>query len=129
MPATLGRLPVRVSVGDGAPVEIGTWEITAHAETGRFEVSTADFADMLRQAADEIAADPVALLDRRFRLVGDEDTNVGIDCRDCDRGGAPIAYLTHETSAYQGTDVVVVDTIAALLAAAVDHDRTAHGRG
>lgn len=54
MPATLGRLPVRVQVGDGDPVEIGTWEVDLNEPLpGR-----AEFADMLRAAADEIAPRP-----------------------------------------------------------------------
>lgn len=70
MPATLGRLPVRVSVGDGAPVEVGTWEITATTE-GRLTVSTASFADVLREAANNIAPDPAlsAAYRERARLV------------------------------------------------------------
>ena len=31
--------------------------------------------------------------DQAMRLVGDEDTGVSLDCRLCDRGGLPIAYL------------------------------------
>jgi hypothetical protein len=69
-----------------------------------------------------------AALDRRFRLVGDEDTGVGIDCRDCDRGGAPIAYLPGVTGDAYPNDhgVIVVETISALLAAADEHDRSVH---
>ena len=37
----------------------------------------------------------MAHLDDVMRLVGDEDCGVGIDCRICDRGGAPIAYYQH----------------------------------
>lgn len=49
--AVTTRLPVRLQVGDGAPVEIGSWEIDLSEPTP----SRADFADLLRQAADEIA--------------------------------------------------------------------------
>lgn len=65
------RYPVRIQVGDGKPHDIGTWEITAHAEQGRVNVSTADVAGMLRQTANEIAPDPAltAAYRERARLV------------------------------------------------------------
>jgi len=53
------------------------------------------------------------LLDAEFRLVGDEDCGVGIDCQVCDRGGVPIAYYTWPGNhVYENTDVKVVHTIA-----------------
>lgn len=61
-------------------------------------------------------------LDELFWLAGDEECGVGINCRVCDRGGAPIAYYTHPSDrVYQGTDVKVVHTIAALISAAEEH--------
>jgi len=63
-------------------------------------------------------------LDELFRLVGDEDCGVGIDCRACDRGGAPIAYYAGLDQPYPtdaAPDVIPVDTIDALLAAAAEH--------
>jgi hypothetical protein len=67
-------------------------------------------------------------LDGLFRLVGDEDCGVGIDCLKCDRGGAPVAYYQHPTGwfGYDGTDVVRVHTIADLLAAAERHADSVH---
>lgn len=56
--ASTMRLPVRVAVGTGAPREIGIWELEAD-ESGRFRVDTAEFAGVLRAAADELAPDPV----------------------------------------------------------------------
>jgi hypothetical protein len=71
-------------------------------------------------------------LDELFRLVGDYDCGVSIDCRVCDRGGAPIAYydagLGQPYPNAQAPDVVPVSTIEALLSAALDH-RTAHHPG
>jgi hypothetical protein len=69
-------------------------------------------------------------LDELFRLVGDEDCGVGINCRVCDLGGAPIAYydggLGQPYPTAQAPDVVPVDTIEALLSAALDHRTTHH---
>ena len=54
--------------------------------------------------------------DEVMRLVGDEDCGVGLDCRLCDRGGAPIAYYVGiDDRAYEGTDVVIVHTVTALI--------------
>jgi hypothetical protein len=60
-------------------------------------------------------------LDEVMSLVGDEDCGVGINCRICDRGGAPVAYYAGISPAYLDTDVVLVDTIAALIAAGQSH--------
>jgi hypothetical protein len=68
-------------------------------------------------------------LDRSFRLVGDEDCGVGIDCKVCDRGGAPIAYYGGLCQPYPtelAPDVIPVDTIEALLSAALHHQSTHH---
>lgn len=69
-------------------------------------------------------------LDDSFRLVGDEDCGVGLDCRTCDRGGAPIAYydagLGQPYPTKLAPDVVPVDTIDALLDAGQQHLRTHH---
>lgn len=52
--AVTAKLPVRIQVGDGEPVEIGTWEMdVTDPMPGR-----AEFAAMLRRAADEIAPRP-----------------------------------------------------------------------
>jgi hypothetical protein len=68
----------------------------------------------------------IADLDR-FRLVGDEDCGVGLDCRDCDRGGKPIAYYGGITPAYPGdAEVVQCDSISGLLIAAHEHRRLTH---
>lgn len=65
------RYPVRLQIGDGAPHEIGTWEITAHTEAGHVEIAAADIAAMLREVADEITSDPAlnAAYRERARLV------------------------------------------------------------
>lgn len=64
-----------------------------------------------------------ARLNEVMRLVGDEDCGVGLDCRLCDRGGAPVAYYQHPADhfGYEGTDVVRVHTIMALLYAGQRH--------
>jgi hypothetical protein len=60
--------------------------------------------------------------DQAFRVAGDEDGGVGLDCRLCDRGGAPIAYYSWpDDRTYEGTDVVRVSTISALLDAGQQH--------
>jgi len=71
MPATLGRLPIRVTVGDGKPQDIGVWEIEANGEDGQITVSTASFAEVLRKAANDLAPDPAlsAAYRERARLV------------------------------------------------------------
>jgi hypothetical protein len=68
----------------------------------------------------------MAHLDDVMRLVGDEDCGVGIDCRVCDRGGAPIAYYQHpdDRFGYDGTDVERVHTIDALIDAGRRHAAT-----
>jgi hypothetical protein len=71
MPAIFGRLPVRVSVGDGKPQDIGVWEITGKGENGQLTISTAAFAEVLREAANNLAPDPAlsAAYRERARLV------------------------------------------------------------
>jgi hypothetical protein len=69
-------------------------------------------------------------LDQLFRFVGDEDCGVGINCRECDRGGLPIAHYESwpdTPNPYADTDVVYVHKIVDLLAAAEDHARATHG--
>lgn len=60
MPVLLGRLPVRVQVGDGEPVEIGTWDVRGDVDGRHVTVSAdrAQFAEILRRAADELAPRP-----------------------------------------------------------------------
>lgn len=60
MPVTLSSLPVRVQVGDGEPVQIGTWEVRGDVDGRHVTVSAdrAQFAEILRRAADEIAPRP-----------------------------------------------------------------------
>jgi hypothetical protein len=71
----------------------------------------------------------VVKLDGLFRLSGDEDCGVGLDCRECDRGGAPVAYYLGISDAYANdADVEVVETIAGLTAAAEWHAHEVHGR-
>lgn len=71
----------------------------------------------------------MATFDELFRLSGDEDCGVGLDCRVCDRGGAPIAYYAGLDQPYptgRAPDVVPVDTIAGLLSVGIAHQATHH---
>jgi hypothetical protein len=64
----------------------------------------------------------------RMTLSGDEDAGVGLDCRDCDRRGLPIAYYAHpddRTYADHG-EVARVDSIADLVMAAITHRTSVH---
>lgn len=68
-----------------------------------------------------------------LRLVGDEDTGVSMDCRLCDRGGLPIAYLltsVDDDGYIDNEDVLRVGTITELINAGQRHhqDRHPHGR-
>lgn len=65
MPATLGRIPVRVQVGDGEPVQIGEWEVRGDVDDRHVTVSAdrAQFAAILRRAADELAPRPRCTVD------------------------------------------------------------------
>jgi hypothetical protein len=69
-------------------------------------------------------------LDDLLRLQGDEDGGVGLICRRCDRGGAPIAYYTAhgELSPYADGPVKLVTRMAALLQAACAHLLEDHGQ-
>ena len=53
----------------------------------------------------------------RIRLVGDEDTGVGLECLDCWDGGRPLAYLRPYGDPYEYPDAGVrtVDAITDLL--------------
>jgi hypothetical protein len=65
-----------------------------------------------------------------LRLSGDEDCGVGLDCRLCDRRGAPIAYYAHpDDRTYLGTDVERVHTITALIYAGDRHLTEHHSAG
>lgn len=60
----------------------------------------------------------------RIRLVGDEDTGVGLECLDCWDGGRPLAYLLPYPgyTAYRDVpEVAVVSTVADLLAVGRKH--------
>jgi len=65
-----------------------------------------------------------------FRLVGDEDTGVGLHCRTCDRGGLPVAYVCPEGVAnpyrHEG-DVVMVHGVLSMVEAGREHGRVVHG--
>lgn len=69
---------------------------------------------------------PATLLDERFRLAGDEDCGVGAHCRDCETGGAPIAYYSTVGLGYD-PGIPTVTTVADLLAAMRTHETEAHG--
>lgn len=63
--------------------------------------------------------------DEQFRLVGDEDTDVGLHCRFCERGGAPVAFYSTNPDAHHYwkhiDDMIIVDTITKLLQAGITH--------
>lgn len=64
----------------------------------------------------------------RYRLVGDEDTGVGLQCDDCWDGGRPIAYYAGIRAAYEDDPAVEnVSSIEALLAVRDRHEREQHG--
>jgi hypothetical protein len=64
----------------------------------------------------------VMVLDRHFTMSGDEDCGVGLHCRECETGGLPIAYyLGIDKSSYKGTEIIVVESINALLIAGRTH--------
>lgn len=63
-------------------------------------------------------------LDQQYYMMGDEDAGVGLHCKVCDRwrGGQPVAYLTARGDrSYEGTDVMIVYSIAGLLRSASIH--------
>ena len=71
----------------------------------------------------------LAALDDRFYLVGDEDTGVGIRCRDCDDGGRFLAYYDDGATRSPYADdpaVEDVSTISGLLEMAFRHRREMH---
>lgn len=66
----------------------------------------------------------------RYRLIGDEDTGVGIECKDHWDGGRPLAYYSGVAdSAYaDDPDARVVSSLPELLGAALSHEHDAHSR-
>lgn len=67
-------------------------------------------------------------LDANCWLAGDEDGGVGIHCRICDTGGAPIAYLGWDNTYANVPEVRHVGTsITALIDAGVHHLTIRHG--
>lgn len=65
-------------------------------------------------------------LDEVLYLQGDEDGDVGVQCRRCyDRGGLPVVFYTtnHENTAYQNNRdrVAIVHSITGLLVESLDH--------
>jgi hypothetical protein len=66
-----------------------------------------------------------ALLDQRLYLMGDEDSGVGLHCRQCQDGGRPIAYFGG-LGAYEDLQVTTVPSVAALMAEAAKHLTEAH---
>lgn len=66
-------------------------------------------------------------IDEHFTLMGDEDCGVELNCRTCKRDGMPISYYAcYDTKAYEGTDVIIVKTINALLIAGRTHIARKH---
>lgn len=58
----------------------------------------------------------------RFRLIGDEDIGVGLECHDHWDGGRPLAYYVGNVRYYtDDPKVTVVETIADLLAVGRAH--------
>jgi hypothetical protein len=64
----------------------------------------------------------------RYRLIGDEDCGVGIECRDHFDGGRPLAhYSTDDVRDYVDDPAVQnVSTIPGLIAAAEVHEHEMH---
>jgi hypothetical protein len=61
-------------------------------------------------------------------LMGDEDSGVGLYCLDCWDGGRPLAYYDRYGNPYaDDAAVAAVSTLPALVTAAQDHVRRAHG--
>jgi hypothetical protein len=68
-------------------------------------------------------------IDEVVWLAGDEDCGVSLMCRECDRGGLPIAYYGPSGGPYPyagNRDVEPCRTIVALHAAAIYHVGTVH---
>jgi hypothetical protein len=68
-------------------------------------------------------------IDELFSLCGDEDTGVGLHCRTCDRGGAPVAYLCPQGTRNpwaRDADVAEARGIVSLLAVGRTHARMVH---
>jgi len=64
----------------------------------------------------------VMVLDKYFTMMGDEDGGVELNCRTCKRDGLPIAYYSSfESSSYKDTEVILVQSINALLIAGRTH--------
>lgn len=67
---------------------------------------------------------------RRYRLIGNEDTEVGIECSDHFDGGRPLAFYSGDDKPSYVADPLVqnVTTIQGLLAAAEVHEHEKHGQ-
>lgn len=52
-------------------------------------------------------------IDTYFYMMGDEDGGVGLRCRFCNRGGAPVVYITPDLfgAEWENTNVIVVNDI------------------
>lgn len=61
--------------------------------------------------------------DEFFYLMGDEDTDVGLHCLKCDRGGLPVVlyHAIQSEPVYKNTDVVQVSTITDFMANGMAH--------
>ncbi|MEN3540969.1 hypothetical protein AAH991_38050 [Microbispora sp. ZYX-F-249] len=64
---------------------------------------------------------PVDLGDRMW-LCGDENGGVELHCRDCERGGRPLAYHHDHGGRYPDPTMPIVRTIPALIQAAQQHN-------
>lgn len=62
-------------------------------------------------------------VDEYFYLSGDEDCDVGLMCRKCDRGGAPIVFYTtnKNVTGYWTVEVIMAYSISELFAAGAKH--------
>jgi hypothetical protein len=68
-------------------------------------------------------------LDQHLRLVGDEDCGVGVNCRSCDTGGAPVVWYAGYglDNPYPEAEVPTANTIGELVDLGLQHVRTLHG--
>lgn len=74
------------------------------------------------------AAPMWAVVDEHYTLSGDEDGGVGIECKLCDLGGQPIAYLGWSNPYAAVPEVKDVRSISELLTAAVEHHHARHSQ-
>jgi hypothetical protein len=68
--------------------------------------------------------------DTYLYLMGDEDGDVGLQCRECDRGGLPVVFYTtnKKVTGYQDASVIVVHSILDLVMEGTNHLWKVHNK-